>query len=313
MKTVTQDIEKVYVMKAQQTGKLWPMIFHEFEPGVADMDIKSGYLEDAGIFGLKLVSWFGSNAEKGMPLLTGTVMVFDLETGKPLGLLSAEHITGMRTGAAGAIGAKYLARKNSENLLLVGAGHQASYQIEACLIALENIKKVRIYAPIHSENAVTLAAKLKSKHQNVDFEAVTDIKSAVEKSDVIITVTSARKPLILKEWVRKGTHFSCVGADMAGKQEIDENIFSGAKLFVDDTAQAMSVGECEIPAKKGIITKDSIAGEIGELISGNKKGRSSDDDITIFDSTGIALQDLMTASRALKTAEEMNIGEVAYL
>ena len=313
METVIGDIEKVYSMKSKKTGELFPMIFHEFEPGVADMDIKSGTLGDAGIFGLKLVSWYGSNAEKGLPLLTGTVMVFDLETGKPLGLLSAEHLTGMRTGAAGAIGAKYLSRKGAENLLLVGAGHQAAYQIEAALLALPSIKKVRIYDPINGDNAVKLRDKCVVKHDKTGFEAASDIKSAVGESDVIITVTPSRKPLILKEWVKKGTHFSCVGADMTGKQEIDENIFADATIFVDDMKQALSVGECEIPVKKGTIAKESIAGEIGELINGDKKGRATDDDITIYDSTGIALQDLMTANRALKAAEEMNIGEVVDL
>jgi len=313
MKTVIGDIEKVYSMKAKKTGELFPMIFHEFEEGVADMDIKSGVLGDAGIFGLKLVSWYGSNAEKGLPLLTGTVMVFDLETGKPLGLLSAEHLTGMRTGAAGAIGAKHLSRKGAENLLIVGAGHQASYQIEASLIALPAIKQVRIYDPIKYENAAELQDKCIIKHEKVGFEAVSDIKSAVGESDVIITVTPSRKPLILKEWVKKGTHFSCVGADMTGKQEIDENIFAGAKIFVDDYKQSVSVGECEIPVKKGTIAEDAIVGEIGELINGDKKGRASDEEITIFDSTGIALQDLMTASRALKIAGEKNIGEVVDL
>jgi len=320
MKTMISDIENVYSMKSRQAGKLFPMIFHEFEPGVADMDIKSGLLEDAGIFGLKLVSWFGNNAEKGLPLLTGTVMIFDLETGKPVGILSAEHLTGMRTGAAGAIGAKFLAKKNAENLLIVGAGHQAPYQIEASLIALGNIRKVRIYCPIKAVNASNLVSDIKQKlHEElllrgpVEFEAVTDIKSAVESSQVIITVTPSRKPLIMDEWVQKGTHFSCVGSDMPGKQEIDEKIFARAKIFVDDYSQALNVGECEIPFKKGVIGKDSIAGEIGELISGNKKGRDNDDDITIFDSTGVALQDLMAANRALKAAEEKNIGTVVEL
>ena len=322
MKTVIADIEKVYLMKFRDAGKLFPMIFHEFEPGVADMDIKSGLLEDENIFGLKLVSWYGSNAGKGLPLLTGTVMIFDLITGKPLGLLSAEHLTGMRTGAAGAIGAKHLARKGVQDLLIVGTGHQAAYQAAACLIALDNIRKVRVYAPTDHAHAVDFTEKIKPQLKekfhfkgeiSATFEAVEDIKSAVEKSDVIVTVTPSRKPLILKEWVRKGTHISCVGADMSGKQEIDENIFSGAKIFVDDVSQALNVGESEIPFKKGIITRDSIIGEIGELICGDKKGRTSDDDITIFDSTGIALQDLMTARSALKAAEENNIGTVVDL
>ena len=334
MKTVIEDIEKVYSMKSRGAGKLFPMVFHEFSHDTADMDIKSGLLEDAGIFGMKLVSWYGNNAKKGLPLLTGTVMVFDLGTGKPLGLLSAEHLTGMRTGAAGAIGAKHLARKNAENLLIVGAGHQAAYQIAAALIALDNIKTVRIYDPLDNENAAAFSAKIKSKltadflskydqgsedyktiseKYNVVFEAVTDVKSAVSNSDVIITVTPSRKPLIMCEWVRKGTHLSCVGADMSGKQETDENIFARAKIFVDDMTQATSVGECEIPIKNGVITKDSIIGEIGEVITGAKTGRTSDDDITIYDSTGISLQDLMTASRALRIAEDKNIGVVVEL
>ncbi|MCL1809674.1 MAG: ornithine cyclodeaminase family protein [Clostridiales bacterium] len=334
MKTVIADIEEVYSMKSRGVGKLFPLVFHEFEPGAADMDIKSGLLEEAGIFGLKLVSWFSGNASIGMPLLTGTVMVFDISTGKPLGLLSAEHLTGMRTGAAGAIGAKRLARQDSENLLMVGAGHQAKYQIAASLIALDNIKKVRICDPLDNANAASFAAKIKSvltgsflsgydtasedyraiaEKFNILFEAVENMQSAVEDSDVIITATPSHKPLIQCDWVREGTHFSCIGADMTGKQEIDERIFSRAKVFVDDVEQALNVGECEIPVKKGVMAKESIIGEIGDLICGIKEGRSSDNDITVFDSTGIALQDLMVASRALKSAEEKNIGSVVEL
>ena len=312
MKAVISDIENVYSMKARRTGMLFPMISHEFTPGVADMDIKSGLLEDAGIFGLKLVSWFGSNADKGLPPLTGTVMVFDLSTGLPVGILSAEHMTGMRTGAAGAIGAKYLAGKNAGELLLVGAGHQAAYLVAASLIAIEGLRKIRIYSPINPDHAADFAAKM-AKQYDVGFEAVTDIRSAVENSRIIIMATPSRKPLIMDEWVQKGTHFSCIGADLPGKQEIDEKIFARARVFVDDYAQAINVGECEIPFKKGVISKDSITGEIGEVINGDKKGRCDDGDITIFDSTGIALQDLMTAGRALKIAREKNIGSVVEL
>ena len=323
MKTVIEDIEKVYSMKSRQAGKLFPMVFHEFEPGAADMDIKSGLLEEAGIFGLKLVSWFSGNAKKGLPLLTGTVMVFDLSTGIPAGLLSAEHLTGMRTGAAGAIGAKHLAKEGSENMLIVGAGHQAAYQVAANLTALGSIRKIRVFDPIDPGNADNFVKTIESKLTggllpeyepgSVAFEVAASLAAATSSSDVVITVTPSRKPLISNDWVQNGTHISCIGADMSGKQEIDENIFSRAKVFVDDLNQALNVGECEIPFKKGVISEDSIAGEIGGLICGDVFGRASLDDITIFDSTGIALQDLMTASRALKIADEKNIGTVVEL
>lgn len=267
--------------------------------------------------------------KKGLPALFGTTVVFDSNTGAPVGILNAEYVTGMRTGAAGAIGAKYLARKDSENLLMVGGGHQSTFQIAATLIVMDNIRTVRIYDPLDLDRAKILSCSLKgileekflSKYEkgtelygriaekfDVNFEAVSDIEEAVSKSDIIITATPSRKPLIRKEWVQKGTHFSCIGADMEGKQEIDENIFRIARVFVDDLYQAVSVGETEIPVKKGVIAKEDIIAEIGDVILEKAAGRTGTDDITIYDTTGIALQDLLTSKLALDLAKERGIG-----
>lgn len=327
MQQVIAAVEQVYVLKSQGKAATFPLIFHEFESGVADMDIKSGYLED--IFGLKLVSWFGGNTAKGLRPLIGTSMVFDSKTGQPLGILNAEHITGMRTGAAGAIGAKYLAKKNAETLLMVGTGHQATFQIAAILLAMDTIKKVRIHSPKTPANAEKLCKSIKHtlfeeflarysrqpkvyesirQKFDIEFEVAADLKTAVGLSEVIITATPSRKPLIMREWVKKGTHFSCVGADMEGKQEIDEGIFKVAKVYVDDVKQAIEVGETEIPIKKKAIVPEDIRGEIGDVISGKIAGRLSDDEITVFDTTGIALQDLMVAKIALDIAQRYNLG-----
>ena len=233
----------------------------------------------------------------------------------PLALLNADYITGMRTGAAGAIGAKYLAKKNSKTLLMVGTGHVAQFEILATLIAVPSIEKVRVYNPRSEERTATYASKIKNILKNsfnfesdVEFEAVKDIKDAVSNSDIIITATPSREPMILKDWVKPGTHFSCVGSDMEGKQEIDENIFLDAKVVVDDITQAVNVGETETAIKKNIIKESDLLGEMGEIILGNIKGRTSDNDITIFDSTGIALQDLITSKLALDLAEKKNLG-----
>ena len=331
VKSTIEIVEEVYRLKERQDAGVWPMVFHEFERGVADMDIKSGYLGgDADIFGLKVVSWFGENPKKDLPALIGTLLVLDSTTGIPKGILSAEHITGMRTGAAGAIGAKYLARKNSENLLMVGAGHQSRFQIASVLDAMENIKTVRIYDPMDFDNAVKLSVDIKEilkndfmdkyeenspefnelwKKFNINFEPVENIEEAVGMSDIIVSATPSRKPIIMKAWVKPGTHLSCVGSDMEGKQEIDENIFGAARVFVDDMNQAVAVGETEMPIKKGVIEESDIIGEMGALILGNIEGRTSDDDITIYDTTGIALQDLLTAKKVLELAEEKGLGE----
>lgn len=334
MVSVIEKVEEVYKLKADNNAGIWPIVFHEFNPGVADMDIKSGYINGPDIYGLKAVSWFGDNSKKNLPALIGTTLVFDIKTGAPIGLLSAEHVTGMRTGAAGAIGAKFLARKNSENLLMVGAGHQASFQIAATLIAMDNIKKVRVCDPLNVENSKKFVSEIKKVLENsflsrlkdnkalyenvkskfeVEFMAVESLERGVRESDVIITATPSRKPMIMKEWVKEGTHLSCVGSDMPGKQEIDGNILVGAKIFVDDLIQAKNVGEIEIPLKEGIISEKDICGEIGQLILGKSKGRATDKEITVFDSTGIALQDLLVSKLALDTAKNKNIGQEVNL
>lgn len=335
IKNVIEVVEQVYALKNSNQANLFPIVTHVFEPGKADMDIKSGHLKGkANVFGLKLVSWFGDNIEKGLPDVIGTIMVFEGKTGIPLGILSAEHITGMRTGSAGAIGAKYLARKDSESLLMVGAGHQAFFQIAAALTVLNNIRKVTVYDPIDFKFAVDFCNRVKLRLKNeilskykddkiyfeklakkldINFVATNDIEKSTSEADIIVTATPSRKPLIKKEWVKKGTHFTCIGSDMEGKQEIDEDIFSIARVFVDDINQATNVGETEIPIKKGIITKESIVGEIGEVILGKVPGRVSKDDITIFDSTGIAHQDLLTANYLIKFAKEKGLGAIVEL
>lgn len=335
MKHVIQLVERSYTLKEQNEAALFPLVFHEFSPGVADMDIKSGHLTGAGIFGLKLVSWFGGNPAKGLPPLVGFVLVLDSRTGVPVGMMGGEAVTLMRTGAAGGIGAKYLARRDSENLLLVGSGHLAPFLIMSTLMVMEHIKKVTVYNARSHEKAVSFCSSLKDKLKEkflapyeadaelyrtllcridiIEVAAADDIQRATEEADIILTATPSRQPLIKKEWVKPGTHLSCVGADMEGKQEIDENLFPAARVFVDDITQAVQVGETEVPIKKGTFAKEDIVAEIGSVILGKTPGRLSDDDITIYDSTGIALQDLITADYILKQAEARGIGVVARL
>jgi Predicted ornithine cyclodeaminase, mu-crystallin homolog len=308
LEEVIEAIENVYKEKASGSGKVFPLVFHEFEKGVADMDIKSGTLDKMGVYGLKLVSWFGNNPSKGLPSLSGIVMLFDSSTGLPIGTISAEHMTGMRTGAAGAIGAKYLARNNSEVMLMVGSGHQASYQIRAMQTVIKGLKKVFVYDPINFESAKGFISKFEYKLDSIEYIPVQDLETSVANSDIIVTATPSKKPLIMKEWVKAGTHFSCMGSDMSGKQEIDENILKSAKLFTDDILQSVSVGEFEVGINNGTITKEDIICEIGDVLNGEYDGRTSDNDITVFDSTGIGLQDIAAGYIAIQKAKKINIG-----
>lgn len=320
MQSVIDAVKAVYKSKSEGKTEIWPTVFYDFNPGKADMDIKSGYLKSEKLFGHKTVTWFGTNEGRGIPNLIGMIAVFDAETGIPMGIMDASYITGIRTGASGAIGAKYLARKTSKNLLILGAGNQAIFQIAAALTALPNLRKVRVAAKniIKLKSFVSsIPQKLQSKFGintgMVRFEAVENLESAVKDSHIIITVTPSRTPIIKKEWVQKGTHISCIGADMAGKQEIDSEIMSKARIFTDDKQHCMQVGEIEIPLKRCIISEKDIVGEIGDLLLGKVQGRTSEEQITIFDATGMALLDIATAKIALKLAEEQGLGVKAEI
>lgn len=316
IETAVTAVEKAYTEKSSGTGRVWPMIFQEFDPGHADMDIKSGDLASEGIFGLKLVSWFENNENIGKPALYGTVLVFDRSTGEPKALLNGGALTDLRTGAAGAVGIKYLARENAETALMAGCGELAPYLIAAALLVRPDIKKMILVNPHHPEKAAekldTIAAKVDKllqecgKKRAAVIEAYDDIEKGVRESDIIMTATPSREAFIKKEWIKPGTHISCVGADMSGKQEIDEKILADALVAGDDQKQCSEVGECEKACKSGLIS--GLDAEIGEIITGKRSGRASDAQITVFDSTGIALQDLASAAAVIEKAEKAGAG-----
>ncbi len=315
-----EAVEQAYLEKSKGDAALWPMVFHEFDPGHADLDIKSGDLSGLGVYGLKVVSWFGANPERGLPALYGTSLLFDLATGAPRALLNAGPITDFRTGAAGAIGAKYLARPDAETLLMAGTGALAPYLIAAALYLLPQIKTVYVANPHHPAQSASACESIISQVEKLlsscggcraVITAAPNLAEAVRHSGVILTATPSREPFLKAEWVQPGTHISCVGADMPGKQEVEGALFPVAKVFGDDTAQCLSVGECEMPYKAGTFSGEIC--EIGSVISGAVPGRTSDSDVTIFDSTGIALQDIATAAALLQTAQTAGKGQTVTL
>lgn len=312
--------ENAYSQKSKGTGSIWPMVFHEFDLGKADLDIKSGDLGESGVFGFKLVSWYGENPAKGLPELFGTSMLFDISSGEPVALINAGALTGMRTGAAAAVGAKYLARPDSTSLLVVGTGMLAPYAVAAALMALPGIRTVRLANPHHPERAAEKLPEIKAHavqllaacgvECSADIAVVDGLAEAAAKADIIITATPARTPVLRREWIKPGTHISCLGADMAGKQELDARILADAAVFVDDAAQSISVGECELAVKAGAIDAAHIRCEIGDVICGRHAARTDDAQITVFDSSGIALQDLACCAELLKKAQTVGKGAV---
>lgn len=320
---VMDTVEQVYRLKAEDKTVVWPTVFHDFKTGEQDMDIKSGYLRGMEAHGLKVINWTAANDERGLPALIGLIMVFDTETGVPLGVLDGSYITGVRTGCAGAIGAKHLARKDSRSLFVLGTGGQAFFQTAAFLQAFPQLARVYVANPRHAEKAEAFVSTIRERLQTsfgidasgVEFAAVAPeaMGEAVSSSDMIVTTTPSRAPIIQAEWVKSGTHLSCIGADMSGKQEIESAIFRNAVVVCDDRAHCMEVGEMEVPLHEGVIQAPDIRCEIGELILGRANGCENENQITIYDACGMALLDIACAKAALELAEQNNIGQIVEI
>lgn len=331
MQSVIEAVEQAYRYKSTDRAQVYPLICKMYE-NEGEFDIKSGECSGAGIFGLKLVCGFPENVKKGLPRSNGIIVVYDFSSGLVQGIVDGVYITRIRTGAAGGIGAKYLARWDSKTLMVLGAGRIVMSQIAAVLEVMPEIKKVVICNPRHPKKAEELAKTAKKsleedfwslyqgtehydemlKKSDIAYEADENVKAACQEADIIITATSAREAVLFDGWIKPGTHLSCMGADMPVKQELDENIIAGARLFADDIEQAVTVGECRKAYQSGKIQKTEIT-EIGKVIAGEKTGRSSEDEITVFDSTGIAIQDLITAKAAIQIACQNNTGRDIFL
>ena len=310
MDDVLDVVEGVYKSKAEGKTVVWPTVTHHFEDRGAVMDIRSGYDRGSEVYGAKLLATFPENEKRGLPPFSGILVAMDGTTGLPKGIMDASFITSMRTGAAAAVSARALARPESDTLLVLGTGRQSLFMIGAALTAMKNIKTVYCAEPMNLDAAKPYAAACPQRMQemfgldasDVQFIPVSDLAESVGKADIIITITRATKPLISRDWVKPGTHLSCIGADMPGKEEVDPAILRDAVVYVDDVDQCVNAGECELAVKGGYMTREHISGQIGEVLLGAKKGRTSADEITVFDATGLALLDLAVAKKVVEEA-----------
>jgi alanine dehydrogenase len=279
---------------------------HLPSPG-SEIDFKLSHYKANQLISMKTSS--GGFAENptafGLPSGMGTILLFDARSGALICVMDGSLITGLRTGAAGAVSVKVLARKDARRITSIGTGNQARMQIRA-IREVMNIKEIHAW----DNSADTLS------HYKTDIESEFGIpvviarskKEAVEQADILITTTRGKGSLVAADWVRPGTHIVAIGTDQRGKQELDPEVFRNAKVVVDSIAQCSEKGETWHPLDRRIITQHGIHGEIGEILLGRKAGRERDDEVTIFDSTGMAIQDNTTASKIYSNAIENSVG-----
>jgi alanine dehydrogenase len=276
--------------------------------------IKAGVLDlGRAYFAAKVNGNFSENGPRfGLPTIQGLVVLADAGNGSLLAVVDSMEITALRTGAASAVAAKYLARKDSRVATIVGCGNQGRVQMHA-LASMLRLQKV--YAHDVAENRARQMAEQLSTELKLEVRAVSDLSSAVRESDVLVTCTSSRKYFLRRADVQPGTFIAAVGADNPEKQELEPALMAGSKIVVDILEQCASFGDLRHALQARVMTAADVHAELGEVVAGKKPGRTSEKETIIFDSTGMALQDVAAAAvvyeKAVQTGHSRSLNFAA--
>lgn len=304
MKEVIPAIEDVF--KEQGLGKtqMPPKIYLHLEKYHGDFRAMPAYAEKLDKCVLKWVNVHPDNRKLGFPTVMAIIILSDPKNGFPLCVMDGTFVTNLRTGAAGAVAAKYLARKDSKIVAMVGCGEQAKAQAEG-LRLLFDIKEIKLWSKddFSAENFINTIKNGKEK-----VTLYKNIKDCVAEADIVVTTTPSRKPIVKYRWLKKGCHVNAIGADSKGKEELEPLILKKAKVIVDSFVQASHSGEINVPFAKGLVTKKDIYAELGSIVCGKSKGRAGSKEITVFDSTGLAVQDLAVANLVYRFALRKKCG-----
>lgn len=264
------------------------------------------YLARSKAIGSKTVSYFPDNSRLGLPSTVSTYTLYDYTTGSLIALMDGTYITGMRTGAASGVATKYMAREDADTLAIIGTGFQAAFQLCAILCA-RPIKSVKVYN--RSVNKAGLFAENMAKRHGLEITVESDPGACLKGSSIVVTCTSSGRPLFRGEELETGSHINAVGSFKADMRELDAVAVKRARLVVDSYEGAKGeAGEIIQAVAEGAIGPDHVKADLAEVVSGSKAGRTSRDEITLFKSLGMAMEDAVTAKIAYEKALELGIG-----
>ena len=278
-----------------------------------EWEVMPSYIEEpagAGVTEAAACKWVSirehNRAKFDLPTVFSILVYTEPETGFPLAIVDGSYHTMMRTGASAAVSIRWLARKDASVLALVGAGDVGIGSLRTCA-TVRDWSEVRVW----SRTQATLDAFMASeapRHPGLNLVPSTDLEGVVRGADAVVTTTTGADPVVRDEWIADGTHIAALGSDLAGNQELESAIAARARIFVDDIRQCVPDGEINVPITEGVIAADDVAGEIGAVICGRLEGRRDAAEITLFDSTGIAIQDSATVPLEYQRAVEAGVG-----
>lgn len=303
-----EDVERGFAELAAGNATVPPIMMIPVPALEGEVDIKSAFIQGLPHLAVKVASGFFRNPERGLPSQSGQMLVIDAETGFLVAvLLDNGYLTQVRTGAAGAVAAKYLAPQKTEEAGVIGAGVQARFQMRA-LALVRNIRVIRFFS-LDGEEVRDAYVRDMERELGVKVIKSSSVEEVVKESSLVVTTTPARKPFLKAEWLHPGLHLTTMGSDAEEKQEVEASVAGAVDLLACDLrSQSFRLGELRSALAAGVISETTPVVELGDLVLGNHPGRTSDDQITMCDLTGVGVQDTMISIRALAVAEEKELG-----
>ena len=306
----TEAVEHVFRLygegKTQAPGVLGVHAHH------GGFHIKAGVLQlNRLYFAAKINANFPQNPKRlGLPTIQGVIVLSAADNGYPLAVMDSTEITSQRTAAATAVAAKYLARPESKTLTICGCGIQGRASLRA-LMRLFPLEQVFAY-DVDSTQSEKFASDL-SAELAIAIKAVSELEAAAFQSDICVTCTPSRQCFLKREHIAPGTFVAAVGADNEEKQELDPTLLGGSKVVADLVEQCATIGELHHALDQNVMTKDQVHAELGEVVAATKPGRTSSDEVIVFDSTGMALQDVVTSALVYEKAKQQGVGTTIEL
>jgi alanine dehydrogenase len=316
-----QDVQKVLDMKT--TIEIVEKAFGELHNGSANMPQRTpifvpdhkglalfmpAHIKEMGAIGSKIVTVYKENGPKyGLPTVLGIIVILDEKTGKPEAIMDGGFITAMRTGSVSGIATKYMAKKDSKTAAIIGSGIQAKTQIWATVEA-HKFEKYVVFSIDPPEKIDQFCQEMSEIHK-IPFVRAESAESAVRQADVLTLATSAATPIIKHEWLKPGCHINGIGSHAPLMREIDTDTVCNSRIICDQKNACLAeAGDFLIPEKEGKWNKNMVAGDLGAVVIGKLEGRTTDEEITLFKSVGLAIQDISTAFAVYNKAKEMGVG-----
>lgn len=304
-------VDQAFAADGRKFIETFPVISHGVPKERAGWVIKSGAICGSStgakeILGLKVGAYWPNNESRGLANHNASMMLVDTESGCVSTILGANRITDLRTAAAGAVASKRLAIAEPAVLAIIGAGAQGHAQLEAHLCLFPDLRSIKVW----NRNTARAAAFVETwKAKGISVIQSETCRDAVKDADIIVTSTAARQPILFADFVKAGAHISAIGSDAAGKQELDPHLVQASQLFVDKRQQSLSIGEMQQPLALGLVEESHILAELGEVCVGLHPGRTSDEEITVFDSSGVSFQDLILSEYVRQEAILRGLGQ----